>query len=118
MSKYGNRKVEFQGIKFDSLFEKRRFKELILLEQVDLVRDIETQKEFILQDKFRRNGKGYRKISYFADFYYYDKSRMEWIIEDTKGFETKVFKLKKKMLLKKYPDITFFVNSKKKQEYL
>jgi hypothetical protein len=116
-NKYGNRKVEYNGIKFDSKFEMKRYVELELLERAGLIEHLELQKEYILQDKFRRNGKGYRKISYYADFYYFDKERNEWIIEDTKGFANEIYKQKKKMLLKKY-EATFFENNKKKQVYL
>ena len=48
------------------------------------------------------NGKHIRAISYVADFYYYDNKLGCYVVEDTKGFRTDVYKLKKKMFEYKY----------------
>ena len=48
------------------------------------------------------NGKHIRAISYVADFYYYDNKLGCYVVEDTKGFRTDVYKLKKKMFKYKY----------------
>lgn len=117
-TKYSNKKCVFNDIKFDSKLEMERYKELILLSTGGAINELQLQKPFILQDKFKRNGKGIRAIKYLADFFYFDEKLKKYVCEDTKGFETEVFKIKKKIFLSKYPDIVFFQNSKNKKQYL
>jgi len=67
---------------------------------------IELQPKFILQEGFRSNGKKYQPITYIADFQLgYSDGSIEII--DTKGYRTKEYQLKKKLLLFKYPNINF-----------
>ena len=42
-------------------------------------------------------GKKIRPIYYIADFYYFDLLKDKWVVEDTKGVRTEVYKLKKKL---------------------
>jgi hypothetical protein len=104
-NKYSNKKVILDNIKFDSKREGNRYMELKILEEAGLIKDIELQKEFILQPSFKKNGKTYRKISYKADFYYFDNHLGKYIVEDVKGFKTDVYKLKKKMFEYNYPEL-------------
>lgn len=104
-NKYSNKKVILDDIKFDSKAERNRYMELKILEEAGLIKDIELQKEFILQPSFKKNGKTYRKISYKADFYYFDNHLGKYIVEDVKGFKTDVYKLKKKMFEYNYPEL-------------
>ena len=104
-SKYHNKKVVIDGIKFDSKKESLRYQQLKLLEQEGLIKNLELQKEFPLQPSFKKNGKTYRKISYIADFYYYDNHLKHYVVEDvkaSKSFQTDVYKMKKKMFEYKY----------------
>ena len=81
-----------------------------MLERAKKVRDLTLQPKFLLQDKFRYEGEAIRAINYKADFKYYDIEKGVWIIEDVKAskdFQTDVYKLKKKLLLFKYPEINF-----------
>lgn len=103
-SKYHSKKVECDGIKFDSKKEATRYIQLKILEKAGLIKNIELQKEFLLQPSFKKNGKTYRKITYKADFYYYDNHLNKYIVEDVKGFKTEVYKLKKKMFEYVYKD--------------
>lgn len=96
MSKYRNTKVIIDGIKFDSKKEGARYEELKLLQKAGLITDLERQKRFELQPSFVLNGKRYRPIYYVCDFYYRENG--EWIIEDVKGKQTDVYKIKKKLL--------------------
>ena len=105
MSKYHSKKVIYDGIKFDSIKEKNRYIELKILERAGLIKDIELQKEFILQPSFKKNGKTYRKITYKADFYYYDNHLKIYVVEDVKGMKTEVYKLKKKLFEYIYKDL-------------
>lgn len=102
MSKYYSRKVIIDGIKFDSKKEGNRYLELKLLLKARKIRDLELQKKFELLPKYKINGKTIRAISYVADFVYWDISKNEMIIEDTKGFKTEIYKLKKKLFEYKY----------------
>ena len=107
-SKFGNRPVEIDGIRFDSGKEARRYNELKLLEYAGQIKNLELQPRFVLQESFKRNGETHRKIEYVADFRYTENDKE--IVEDVKSIITKkhpVYALKKKLLFKKYPDITF-----------
>lgn len=95
-SKYGAKKTEIDGIKFDSKLEANRYMQLKFLEEVGKIKELRLQQEFELQPKFKdKEGKTIRAINYIADFTYYN-DKGEFIVEDTKGFETKEFKLKQK----------------------
>ena len=100
--KYGNKKIEIDGYQFDSLAEAERYKQLKLMEQAGAISDLRLQPRYELQRGFTDNeGNRQRAIVYVGDFAYSENGK--WIIEDTKGVETPVFKLKKKMMLFLYP---------------
>lgn len=101
-NKYKNKKVIYNGIKFDSIKEKNRYMQLLYLEKAGLIKDIKLQYEFELQPAFTLNKKKIRKITYIADFYYYDNNLNDYVVEDVKGIRTDVYKLKKKMFEYKY----------------
>lgn len=103
MSKYKNKKTQVDMYVFDSIAESKRYKELALLEKAGKITKLELQPRFLLQEGFRKNGKTYRKIEYIADFKYIENGQV--IVEDVKGKETEVFKLKRKLFEKKYPDL-------------
>ena len=97
-SKYHNKKVTYKGIKFDSKKEMQRYKDLELLESTDYICNLELQKKFLLQEGYTNaKGKKIRPIYYIADFYYFDLLKDKWVVEDTKGVRTEVYKLKKKL---------------------
>lgn len=90
-SKYGNKKIEIDGVKFDSkleLFCHQEFKKLGL--------DFDFQKTMLLQEGFRFRGKAIRPITMIVDFVLKYKDQVIYI--DTKGFATETSKLKYKML--------------------
>jgi len=103
--KYHNRKVIVDGIKFDSKLEARRYKDLKLMQEVGLIKDLKLQPQFLLIPTFRKNGKTYRKTVYIADFSYFSIKDDKIIVEDTKGFKTDVYRLKRKMFEYKYPQL-------------
>lgn len=105
-NKYKNKKVVIDGIEFDSQKEGKRYTELKLMERCGLIKDLELQKVYELQPTFKKNNKTYQKITYKADFSYYDIEREQIIVEDVKGFKTEVYKIKKKMFEYKYPELT------------
>lgn len=103
MSKYRNKKVQVDRYIFDSIRESQRYKELKLLERAGTITDLELQPRFLLQDSFKKNGRTFRKIEYIADFKYIENGKT--IVEDVKGMQTDVFKLKHKIFEKVYPDL-------------
>ena len=108
-SKYRSKKITRDGITFDSLKEYRRFVELSLLEKAGAIQDLKRQVEFVLipsqrePDTIGKRGgiiKGKtieQKCSYIADFVYNENGKT--IVEDTKGFKTKDYIIKRKMML-------------------
>ena len=106
-SKYKAVKTKVNGIKFDSKKEARRYKELKILEKADEIKSLELQPRFLLQEKFKYNGKTIRKIEYVADFRYIDE-KGNTVVEDVKGMKTEVYKIKKKIFLKKYGENLIF----------
>lgn len=102
INKYRNTKIMIDGIEFASKKEGLRYKQLKLLERAGLIKDLELQKEYILQDKFKINNKTVRKISYIADFSYISTKDNKLHVVDVKGFKTDVYKLKKKLFEYKY----------------
>lgn len=104
MNKYKNTKIVVDNIKFDSNLEATRYKELKLLLRAGEISNLELQPRFLLQDSFKKNGRTFRKIEYVADFKYIENGKT--IVEDVKGMQTDVFKLKHKIFEKVYPDLT------------
>jgi hypothetical protein len=106
-AKYGSRKTEVDGITFHSKREANRYCELKLLKQAGEIVDFELQPPFLLQSAFVHRGVKYRSISYRGDFrILYPDGRQ--VVEDVKGYaDIAVYRLKKKLLLCKYPDIEF-----------
>ena len=102
-NKYKNKKTQVDMYVFDSAKEAKRYKELKLLERAGKIRNLELQPHFLLQDSFKKNGRTYRKIEYIADFKYIENGRT--IVEDVKGLQTDVFKIKHKLFEKIYPEL-------------
>ena len=102
-SKYKNKKTQVDMYVFDSAKEAKRYKELKLLERAGEISNLELQPRFLLQESFRKNGRVYRKIEYIADFQYIENGKT--IVEDVKGIQTDVFKLKHKIFEKIYPNL-------------
>lgn len=117
MSKYGARKVRYDGKIFDSKKEACRYAELRLLERAGKIKGLELQKTFELipaqweaipTGEFYKRGerKGQPKfknicleqsITYKADFCYIENGKQ--VVEDTKGFKTKDYVIKRKLML-------------------
>ena len=102
-SKYNAKKVEIDGIKFDSKAEGGYY--LHLKQQVTerQILGFERQKRMLLQEGFSVEGvKGkIRPIFYVVDFIITENDGTLTYV-DVKGMETDVFKLKKKLFMKRY----------------
>ena len=95
---YKNEITYYKDIRFSSKKEMQRYKDLELLESTDYICNLELQKKFLLQEGYTNaKGKKIRPIYYIADFYYFDLLKDKWVVEDTKGVRTEVYKLKKKL---------------------
>lgn len=109
--KYNAKKVQYDGITFDSKKEYRRFLELKALEKAGIIKNLERQVKYVLIPAQRepdiigsRGGikKGKlieRECSYYADFVYTITETGEKVVEDVKGMRTPEYKIKRKLML-------------------
>lgn len=98
MAKYGNRKVIRDGIEFDSIKECQRYCELKLMQRAGVISDLQLQVPFELIPAQRIDGKVVeRAVTYVADFVY--KQNGQTVVEDTKGYRTSEYIMKRKMML-------------------
>lgn len=110
-NKYSNKKVVVDGVTFDSKREANRYQELLLLERVGAIKNLKTQVKYTLipaqyEKVWKPRKKAYekgkcleRECSYIADFVYVDIKSGEIVVEDTKGFKTKDYIIKRKLML-------------------
>ena len=110
-NKYHNVRVVNNGHVFDSKTESSFYNYLLFLQKAGEVKRIRLQVPYILQRAFVRGGKKYAAIKYVADFVVtYGDGHIEVIdVKGSKAMITQVFKLKRKMFLKKYPNKTLVV---------
>lgn len=108
MSKYHSKKVIVDGIEFDSKKEANRYCELSLMERAGAITDLERQVKYVLlpaqyapvYDAKTKKWKDKcieRECSYYADFRYVENGTQ--VVEDTKGFRTPEYRVKKKLML-------------------
>lgn len=98
-SKYNNNKTEVDGIVFDSEREANRYKELRGLLKIGVIGMLR------LQVSYELNEGGSHSVKYIADFEYIISNTGEKVTEDSKGFKTREY-LRKKRLMKKIYGIT------------
>ena len=92
-SKYGAKPTIVDGIRFSSQAEARRYGHLKMLERAGTIHDLE------LQPRFPLIVNHVKVATYVADFRYRFFGVSVPVVEDVKGVQTPVYKLKKKMLL-------------------
>lgn len=103
MSKYNSKKTIVDGQVFDSRKEAKRYQELLLLEEVGAIKNLSRQVKYVLIPSQRDEETGKvveRECSYRADFKYTEDGKT--VVEDVKGFKTKEYIVKRKMMLWKY----------------
>lgn len=110
-NKYHNKKIKTQEGDFDSKYEYEEWMRLKFLEKAGEISNLERQVTIELLPHFITNQGMIRAITYVADFTYIDK-KIRCIV-DTKGFPTKEYILKKKLLLSKLKEDEFFIERKK-----
>lgn len=109
-SKYGNKKVKANGRVFDSGTERSRYYTLQVLEKAGDISNLRLQVPFeiipaiyeTVEVQLKTKTKQVQKLvqratHYVADFVYKDKDG-NMVVEDSKGFRTKEYLLKKKMM--------------------
>lgn len=102
-NKYNNKKTVVDGIKFDSKKESLFYLALKKKKKDGDIKDFEMQVPIVLQDKFRYKGEAVRAIKYIVDFIVtHNCDTKEYV--DVKGYETKEWKIKWKMLKRKLAD--------------
>lgn len=102
-TKYNNKKITVNGQVFDSKKEANRYKELLLLEKAGEIYDLRRQVKFKLIPTQRDEVTGEvveRECSYKADFVYEEDGKT--VVEDVKGFRTKEYIIKRKLMLWRY----------------
>lgn len=101
--KYGNHKVTINGQTFDSEKEGKRWWELQVLERAGEIFELRRQVKYeLIPPQFDEKGKLLEQSCvYKADFAYLDKTG-NLIVEDTKGFKTRDYVIKRKLMLKVY----------------
>lgn len=108
MSKYHSRKITRDGMTFDSVKEYQRYCELSLLERAGTITDLQRQVKFVLlpaqyRQMFDRKAHKWktrcveREVCYIADFVYQQDGKT--VVEDTKGFRTTDYIIKRKLML-------------------
>ncbi len=110
-TKFHSKPTTIGNIKFASKLEADRYRQLCMMAQVDppLISDLELQPEFQVSEGYvdAVTGEKVKSIFYVADFKYTDNEEHKVIVEDTKGVETAEFKLKWKLVRKKYKQFEF-----------
>jgi hypothetical protein len=96
-NKYGAKRVKTKdGLTFDSKREYARWLDLVLLERAGEITMLERQVPFVFELNNVRIGK------YIADFTYLENDERDYIVEDSKGFRTDMYRRNKKMVLAFY----------------
>lgn len=104
-SKYGAIKTKIGDIVFDSKIEASFYVRLTLLLRAKQISEIVLQPSFLLQEEFRDQFNCVHKsIFYRGDFKVVFSDGIAKIY-DTKGFKTEEYRIKKKLLLKRYPHL-------------
>lgn len=96
-AKYRNVKTVVDGIKFDSKREAARWQHLALLAKAGKIKNLTRQITFELVPAVVLDGKKQRPVKYIADFAYEDEHGAT-VVEDSKGFKTPDYVIKRKMM--------------------
>lgn len=113
-NKYGNKKIMTSDGTFDSRKEYFRFKELSLLERAGAIQNLKRQVKYVLipaqyepsTEVYKRGEKKgqpkpgkmiEKECAYIADFVFEENGKT--VVEDTKGFKTKDYIIKRKLML-------------------
>jgi hypothetical protein len=98
--KFGNKKTLVRGFLFDSKKEAARFIALSAMQDKGEINGLKLQPAYELAPsvKFKSSKRKKPALRYFADFSYFDVDG-NLVVEDSKGRETDVFKIKRHLML-------------------
>ena len=98
-TKYHSRKITIDNQTFDSMKEFGRWKDLQRLLGAGVITDLKRQVKFeLIPSQKNEFGKVIeRPVTYVADFVYAKNGKQ--IVEDVKGFKTKEYVIKRKLML-------------------
>lgn len=101
--KYGNAKLNYHGITFDSKAEYAYYRYLALLKSQGIIKSFSMQVKFPLVESFKHptTGKTIRGINYIADYEVIYSNGTKRVI-DVKGKRTEVFNIKAKLFIQRY----------------
>lgn len=100
--KYGAVPRRVDGHHFASTFEAQRYGQLRMLERGGRIKSLQ------LQPRFELRAEGADVGTYVGDFSYYEVERPAvLVVEDVKGVETALYKLKRAIFLAQHPEIDF-----------
>jgi hypothetical protein len=91
-SKYGNRAVVVDGRRFASRREADAYVKLRLMEAVGTIRDLK------LQVRYNLRVNAVLVCGYVADFVYLDVCSGLQVVADAKGYRTREYRIKKKLM--------------------
>jgi hypothetical protein len=93
--KYRNKPQEIDGIRFDSKAEAKRYGELMIRQKAGEITDLKVHPPYWLTVN------GIEICKYVGDFAYWtnDGDDRQYILEDVKGVKTRLYMLKKKLVL-------------------
>jgi hypothetical protein len=112
VGKYHNKKIKTEDGTFDSKYEYEEWCRLKLLERGGVIRNLMRQVPYILIPTIRTTAGTLKQITYYADFVYEENGIVCMV--DTKGYETEVFKIKKRLLINQYvTEQRIFIERKK-----
>ncbi|MBB3256890.1 DUF1064 domain-containing protein [Paraburkholderia sp. WP4_3_2] len=97
-SKYGNVKVEHEGLKFDSKREAKRWHELVAMQARGEIAELERQVVFVLATGVVIAGRKRPALRYVADFVYERPGIDGQIVEDAKGRVTEGYRIKRHLM--------------------
>lgn len=92
MTKYRAKPTEIDGVKFHSKREASRYVELKLMEQQGVIDRLELQPVY----QISVNARPVCKV--ILDFRYFCRARNRHVVEDVKGYDTPVSRLKRKLV--------------------
>lgn len=100
MSKYRNKRVLVDGQHFDSQREANRWWDLRMLEKGGEISQLERQVAFVLAPAVNLHGEKRKKtaLRYVADFRYFHVKTGAFVVEDAKGFESPVSRIKRHLM--------------------
>ena len=113
-NKYKNKKINTPDGVFDSKFEYEEWCRLKLLEKAGVISNLKRQVPIQLLPNQNTSEGCVRGVKYIADFVWEENGRT--MVSDSKGVETDEYKIKKKLLLYRYPDLVFIERKKGKPD--